>query len=258
MSEDLHDPNTPAEEPKNPWAFLESPPKEAPEHEPDVLRIKDVSAAWLAGYILKKGCLTLLIIFGTLVGCSIFLDSTYHRDADRIRARAHDCRFQLRQISIGLDYLTHPDRIPEKLRDEIEPVEITPDMTVANLIREALRQDILDGGPGGKYLCCTRTGEPYLVFPAPASVLLQEPEPHKHIPVVMDPPHAHDESKSLTFVCRLFYGHSSKYISTVRVLYADGGIETISNEEAEKLVAEHAPVPIEFDSGPETKEKSDE
>jgi hypothetical protein len=258
MSEVPHDPNTAAEEPKNPWAFLESPPKEEPKRDPDVLRVKDVSKPWLAGFILKKGCLTLLIIFGTLVGCSIFLDSMYHRDADRIRARAHGCRFQLRQISIGLDYLTHPDRIPEKLRGKIEPVEITPDMTIADLIREALRQDILDGGPGGKYLCCTRTGEPYLVFPVPASVVLQEPEPHKHIPIVMDPPHAHDESKSLTFVCRLFYGGSAKYISAVRVLYADGGIETISNEDAEKLVAEHAPVPFQLDPEPETKEKSDE
>ena len=247
----------PAEDPKNPWAFLESPPKEEPERE-DILRVKDVSKSWLAGYILKKGCLTLLIIFVSLIGCDIFLDSTYHRDADRIRARAQGCRFRLRQIGIGLDYLTHPDRIPEKLRGTIEPVEVTPDMTVADLIREAMRQEMISRIPHVDYLCCPRTGEPYLVFPAPASVLLQEPEPHKHIPVVMDPPHAHDESKSLTFVCRLFYGHSAKYISTVRVLYADGGIETISNEEAEKLVAEHAPVPIEFDPEPETKEKSDE
>ena len=247
MSDDPHDPNTAAEEPKNPWAFLESPPKEPPEHEPDVLRIKDVSAAWLAGYILKKGCLTLLIIFGTLVGCSLILDSTYHRDADRIRARALHCVSQLRQISIGLDYLTHPDRIPEKLRDEIEPVEITPDMTVADLIREAVRQDILDGGPNGKYLfCCSQTEEPYLVFPVSASVLLQEPEPHKRIPIIMDPPRGHDESKSLTLACQLFFDHSAKYISTVRVLYADGGIETICREDAEKLVRELSPAPLEI------------
>ena len=230
-------------EPENPWAFLESPPKEEPERE-DILRVKDVSKSWLAGYILKKGCLTLLVIFVTLVGCDMVLDSTYHRDADRIRARAQGCRFQLRQISIGLDYLTHPDRIPEKLRGTIELVEVTPDMTVDDLIREALRQDILDGGPGGKYLCCARTGEPYLVFPAPASALLQDPEPHKRIPVVMDPPHAHDESRLLTFICRLFYGHCAKYISTARVLYADGGSESISCEEAEELVRKYHPEPL--------------
>ena len=244
-------------EPENPWAYLESPPKEL-EHDDDVLRLKDVSGTWLAGYILKKGCLTLLILFASFIGCCTVIDSKYHDDADRILGNASDCMSQLHCIGDGLYYLTHPDRIPEKLRDKIEPVKVTPDMTVADLIREALRQDLLDGGPGGKYLCCARTGEPYLVFSSPASVLLQEPEPHKHIPIVMDPPHAHDESKSLTFVCRHFYGHSAKYISTVRVLYADGGIESISSEEAERLVAEKSPVPIEFDPGPETKEKSDE
>ena len=97
---------TPApEEPKNPWAFLDSPPKEAPESE-DVLRIKDVSKSWLAGYILKKGCLTLLVILGSLVGCDIILDSMYHRDAGRIRANALHCQHHLRTISIALHPIT--------------------------------------------------------------------------------------------------------------------------------------------------------
>lgn len=235
------------EESKNPWAFLDSPPKEAPESE-DILRIKDVSKSWLTGYILKKGCLTLIVILGSLVGCDIILDSMYHRDAGRIRVNALHCQHHLRTISIALSYLTNPDEVPEKLRGEFETVEITPDMTVADLIREAVRQDILDGGPNGKYLfCCSQTGEPYLVFPVPASVLLQEPDPHKRIPIIMDPPRGHDESKSLTLACRLFFDHSAKYISTVRVLYADGGIETISREEAEKLVREQSPVPFILD-----------
>ena len=70
----------PAEkEPENPWAFLESPPKEAPEQE-DVLRLKDVSKSWLTGYILKKGCLTLLLIFVALIACDMFLTSSkYHQ-----------------------------------------------------------------------------------------------------------------------------------------------------------------------------------
>jgi hypothetical protein len=130
-------------------------------------------------------------------------------------------------------------------------------MTVADLIREALRQDILDGGPGGKYLCCTRTGEPYLVFPAPASVLLQEPEPHKRIPIIMDPPDAHNEGKWTMFICRLFISRSAEYASTARVLYADGGIRILSREEAEKLVAERSPVPFSFDPEPETKEEAE-
>ena len=248
---------TPApEEPKNPWAFLESPPKEPPESE-DVLRLKDVSKSWLAGYILKKGCLTLLIIFAAWVACDMFLTSSrYHYDAKRILTNAMLCSFQLRQIDIALNDLACPDTMPETgpPRDKVEPMEITPDMTVADLIREALRQDLLDESG----LRCPQSKEPYLVFSEPASVLLQEPEPHKRIPIVIDPPDAHDEGKSLTFVCRLLFSRSAEYISTVRVLYADGGIETISNEEAEKLVAERSPVPIEFDPEPETKEKSDE
>ena len=247
MSDDPHDPNTPAEEQKNPWAYLDSPPKDAPEHEPDVLRIKDVSAAWLAGFILKKGCLTLLILFASFIGCCTVIDSKYHDDAHRILGNGSDCMSQLHLIDYSIYYLTHPDRIPEKLRGEIEPVKVTPDMTVADLIREALRQEMIGRCPSVENpLCCARTGEPYLVFPAPASVLLQKEDPHNRIPILMDPPHAHDESKSLTFVCRLFYGFCVKYISTARVLYADGGIGTISSEEAEELVRKYHPEPMNF------------
>ena len=78
MSEDPHDAKTdpdrttdegPAgKEPENPWAFLESPPKDEPERDDDVLRLKDVSKSWLAGYILNKGCSFLIIILGVLIG----------------------------------------------------------------------------------------------------------------------------------------------------------------------------------------------
>ena len=245
-----------ATEPENPWAFLDSPPKEEPEQK-DVLRVKDVSKSWLAGYILKKGCLTLLILFAAWVACDMFLTSSrYHYDAKRILTNAMLCSFQLRQIDIALNDLACPDTMPETgpPRDKVEPMEITPDMTVADLIREALRQDLLDESG----LRCPQSKEPYLVFSEPASVLLQEPEPHKRIPIVMDPPDAHDEGKWTMFICRLFFSRSAEYAFTARVLYADGGIEILSREEAEKLVAEHAPVPIEFDPEPETKEKSDE
>ena len=238
---------TPApEEPKNPWAFLESPREEPPESE-DVLRLKDVSKSWLAGYILKKGCFTLLILFASFIGCCTVIDSKYHDDAHRILGNASDCMSQLHCIGYGLYYLTHPDKMSEELRGEVEPVEITPDMTVADLIREAMRQEMISRIPHVDHLCCARTGEPYLVFPVPASALLQDPEPHNRIPIVMDPPHAHDESKSLTFVCRLFYGFCEKYISTARVLYADGGIGTISSEESEELVRKYHPEPIKLD-----------
>jgi len=247
--EEIEDPElaiTPAtEKPENPWAFLESPPK-VPEPADDVLRLKDVSTAWLAGHIFKAGCFTLLILFASFIGCCTIIDSRYHHDADRIMGNASDCLLNLRHIGEGLYYLTHPDKAPEKLRGEIKPVKITPDTTVADLIRKALRQEVLYEGPDGKYLLCARTGEPYLVFSVPASELFPAIDPHDRIPIVMDPPAAHDESKSFAFVCRLFYGHSAKYISTVRVLYADGGIVSISREEAEELVRKYHPEPMDF------------
>ena len=242
-------------EPENPWAFLVSPPKEEPERK-DVLRLKDVSKSWLARYILKKGCLTLLILFAAWVACDMFFTSSRYRyDAKRILTNAMLCSFQLRQIDIALNDLAYPDTMPETEppRDKVEPVEITPDMTVADLIREALRQELLVEGE----LRCPQSKEPYLVFSEPASVLLQEPEPHKRIPIVMDPPDAHNEGKWTMFICRLFFSRSAEYAFTARVLYADGGIKILSREEAEKLVAEQSPVPFSFDPEPETEENAE-
>lgn len=50
--------------------------------------------------------------------------------------------------------------------------------------------------------------------------------------------------RKVLFACLLFFGHA--FISTARVLYADGGVVTISREEAEKLFAEQHPVPLEL------------
>lgn len=242
-------------EPENPWAFLVSPPKEEPERK-DVLRLKDVSKSWLARYILKKGCLTLLILFAAWVACDMFFTSSkYKYDAKRILTNAMCCSHQLRQIDIALNDLAHPGETPETdpSRDKVETVEITPDMTVADLLREALRQELLvEAG-----LRCPQSKEPYLVFSEPASVLLQEPEPHKRIPIVMDPPHAHNEGKWTMFICQLFFSRSAEHAFTARVLYADGGIRILSREEAETLVAERSPVPISFDHDPETKEEAE-
>ena len=65
----------------------------------------------------------------------------------------------------------------------------------------------------------------YLVFPVPASVVfddsLQPP-----VPIVMCPPGAHRK-----------FG--------TNVLYSNGDVKTLTLEEAEKLVAEQSPVPLE-------------
>ena len=68
----------------------------------------------------------------------------------------------------------------------------------------------------------------YLVFPVPASVVfddsLQPP-----VPILMCPPGAHRE-----------FG--------TNVLYSNGDVKTLTLEEAEKLVAEQSPVPLEIEN----------
>lgn len=66
----------------------------------------------------------------------------------------------------------------------------------------------------------------YLMFPVPASVVFDE-SLQPPIPIVMCPPGAHRE-----------FG--------TNVLYSNGDVKTLTLEEAEKLVAEHSPVPLEI------------
>ena len=80
----------------------------------------------------------------------------------------------------------------------------------------------------------------YLVFPVPASVVfddsLQPP-----VPILMCPPGAHRE-----------FG--------TNVLYSNGDVKTLTLEEAEKLVAEQSPVPLEivFETGLAGPDKKDD
>ena len=126
--------------------------------------------------------------------------------------------------------------------------ELPPEWTVADLIREAVRKDRQSPHPTPEkdFICrnvrdervflvrCRRVevNSPYLVFPVPASVVfdesLQEP-----VPILMCPPGAHGGSGS-------------------KILYSDGTTKTMPTEEAEKLVSEQSPVPLElvFESEP--------
>ena len=237
----------------------------------DYLRPGDVSASWLAGYILKKGCLTLLVILLVLIGGCIFLEP-YQHHAVHARLYAKDCIGSLGHIGHILYYLARPDEEPVLLnasvivvsadgervsepwswrREGDIPPEITQDTTILDLIQESVRR----GDLASERLCCPYSKRPYLVFPAPASVLLQPDDPQHRIPIVMDCPDSHMETD---FRVKLFMPRDShtgkKYHLTARVLYADGGVGTISMEEAEKLVAENSPVPLELK--PETTDES--
>ena len=172
-----------------------------------------------------------------------------------------DCIQQLDFIDEAMLYLVTGDCINGSYRSRFEtddrepPFEIRPEHTAADLIREALRRDLLEG----KDVCDMRGDrQPYLVFPVPASWLWHDyfvkkgiREPSKDVPektpVLMDRPGAHMESAKLMMIYRVFSlkkGLSAALSS--RVLYSDGSIGVITREEAEKLILEHAPQPIDF------------
>ena len=156
-----------------------------------------------------------------------------------------------------------------KLMGEVtseEGFELPPDWTIADLIQEAVRKDFQEqiqtvqprtgesvaemGHRLEKEFLCRSVHyerkfpylrrerkeviQPYLVFPVPASVVLDGslPEP---VPILMCPPGAHGKRGS-------------------NVLYSDGTVNRLTTEDAEKLVAEHSPVPLKivFESNPET------
>ena len=156
-----------------------------------------------------------------------------------------------------------------KLMGEVtseEGFELPPDWTIADLIQAAARKDFQEqiqtvqprtgesvaemGHRLEKEFLCrsvhyerkfpylrrkrTEVVRQYLVFPVPASVVLdgslQQP-----VPILMCPPGAHGDKRT-------------------PVLYSDGTVNRLTAEEAEKLVAERSPVPLKivFESNPET------
>lgn len=128
-----------------------------------------------------------------------------------------------------------------------EGVELPPEWTVADLIREAVRKDRQGARPlEEKYYSCRNVRRvrvktfpylrreraevyrPYLVFPVPASVVFDD-SLRQPVPILMCPPGAHGK-----------YGSS--------VLYSDGSTKKLTAEEAGKLVAEQSPVPLELEN----------
>ena len=175
-------------------------------------------------------CLFLLSLILFFVGGNILWKINMRNTT--VVLRQSDCADHLHRLGHELwEYvLTHPETA-------------TPDRTVSDVIRAALRDKELDK----KYLCCARDGRSYLVFPAPASVLRLEKE-MEHVPIVMDRPDAHREGAFVTTAYRLIRG---KDPANVRVLYSDGLLEVVSREEAERLVSALSPRPIEI--APETR-----
>ena len=83
------------------------------------------------------------------------------------------------------------------------------------------------------------------MFPLPASVLVMEHDPKNRIPILMELPEFHRKSEIFYQIWQCLPGKGG-YVSSPRVLWADGGAGIISMEEAEKFMKEHPPEPINF------------
>ena len=135
-----------------------------------------------------------------------------------------------------------------KLMTEVsgeEGFELPPEWTVTDLIRDVVRkkrQSLRSLIQEKDFICRNVRYEreylvrrqrvevtsPYLVFPAPASVVFDE-SIQEPVPILMCPPGAHGDKRGSM------------------VLYSDGSQKSLSPEEAEKLAAEKSPVPFEID-----------
>ncbi len=135
-----------------------------------------------------------------------------------------------------------------------EDFELPPGWTVADLIREAVGKDRRASSPiPGKEFFCRNVfyesafllfhrkrravAQPYLVFPMSASVVFDKSQ--QPVPIPMFPPGSHVDK------------HGSMG------LYSDVTVKSLTTKEAEKLVAEQHPVPLEIQR-PEDKRESEQ
>ena len=183
---------------------------------------------------MKKAIFGLIGLIMIYFGIGMFMNLDHK--AFLVRAYTGTCVANLHELGKAMDELVNRT-------DESEPpFELRPEHTVSDLIREIVSRGIRSP----EVVCCKHgDGLPYLVFPVSASVF-QKDNQDQHVPVLMDRPDSHRESAFLMSMFRLYpwYRYSGKLALTSRVLYSDGSIETLTREDAEKLIAEKSPVPI--------------
>ena len=136
-------------------------------------------------------------------------------DTPRPETVAIECRSDLKQAYRCMGWL---------IEDHVEEgCEIPSDWTIPILIREWHYdwKPFFCPAPGFSYR------DPFLAFLVPASILLNpEQDP---VPILMCRPGVHGK-----------YG--------TPVLYSDGTVQVLTTKEAEKLVAEQSPVPLELEN----------
>ena len=183
---------------------------------------------------MKKAIFGLIGLVMIYFGIGMFMNLDHK--AFLVRAYTGECIIGLHRLGETMYNLVNHT-------DESEPAfELRPEHTVSDLIREIVSRGNL---PPEDVCCRYGDGLPYLVFPESASVFLKDNE-EQRVPVLMDRPDSHRESTFLMAMFRLYpwYRYSGKLALTSRVLYSDGSIETLTREDAEKLIAEKSPVPI--------------
>ena len=183
---------------------------------------------------MKKAIIGLICLVVIFFGIDMGMNLDHK--AFLVRAYTGECIIGLHRLGEAMyDLVNHAD--------ESEPAfELRPEHTVSDLIREIVnRRDL----PVECICCRYGDGLPYLVFPESAAVFLKDNEAPR-VPVLMDRPDSHRESAFLLSMFRLYHWHwnSGKLALTSRVLYSDGSIETLTREDAEKLIAEKSPIPI--------------
>ena len=143
------------------------------------------------------------------------------------------------------------DRLPviyRMMRDiPGESSDLPPEWTVADLIREAVRRDRQNPHPTPeRCFRCQAAKQPYLVFPAPASVVFDEtlPEP---VPILSCPPGEHESATWFRKPPKWASPPGKPWQYGTPVLYSDGTVGFLSTEDAEKLVKELSPIPLVLD-----------
>lgn len=117
--------------------------------------------------------------------------------------------------------------------EEMEPEDLAK-MTVADLLQESIRKWKMKKD----LVVCPIDGRPYDIFPLSAAEFVRHFESWDHpVPVVMCRNTHVKEVRGWTGWYKTYYG--------TPVVYMDG-LRELSREEAEKLVSELSPKPIEF------------
>ena len=127
-------------------------------------------------------------------------------------------------------YLKQANRIIlDHYRTEMEKED--SNLSRVSTVSAVIQAIILQNPSGRDLFCCQSPGEKkaYLAFPSPVSVMSGESIGELPVPVLM---------------CQPDCFHNKIGIN---VLYSDGMVRTIPREEAEKLVSEYSPMPLELD-----------